>query len=106
MVYYKMAKRRAGRTKRRTPKKMSKARSKAMRRGKKTKKRSSKRKGKKPASNWNKHMMVVYKSMKAKDPSVKLGDAMKAAKKTYNKSKPSIISVDGGGKGDNGYKTR
>lgn len=99
MVYYKMAKRRAGRTKRRTPKKMSKSMSKAMRRGKKTKKRSSKRKGKKPASNWNKHMMMVYKSMKAKDPSVKLGDAMKAAKKTYNKSKPSIISVDGGGSG-------
>ena len=101
-----MAKRRAGRTKRRTPKKMSKGMSKAMRRGKKTKKRSSKRKGKKPASNWNKHMMMVYKSMKAKNPSVKLGDAMKAAKKTYNKGRPLSMSVDGGGRGECGTKRR
>tara|TARA_Y100000389_G_scaffold140953_1_gene138814 strand:- start:520 stop:762 length:243 start_codon:yes stop_codon:yes gene_type:complete len=78
-------------------KSVSKAVSKAMRRGKKTKKRSSKRKGKKPASAWNKHMMVVYKSMKAKNPSVKLGDAMKAAKKTYKKTgntRPLSMSVD------------
>ncbi len=98
-----MAKRRAGKTKRRSRrvksmvKSVSKAVSKAMRRGKKTKKRSSKRKGKKPASAWNKHMMVVYKSMKAKNPSVKLGDAMKAAKKTYKKTgntRPLSMSVD------------
>ena len=98
-----MAKRRAGKTKRRSRrvksmvKSVSKVMSKAMRRGKKTKKRSSKRKGKKPASAWNKHMMVVYKSMKAKNPSVKLGDAMKAAKKTYKKTgntRPLSMSVD------------
>lgn len=98
-----MAKRRAGKTKRRSRrvksmvKSVSKAMSKAMRRGKKTKKSSSKRKGKKPASNWNKHMMMVYKSMKAKNPSVKLGDAMKAAKKTYKKTgntRPLSMSVD------------
>ena len=85
MVYYKMRKtvRRAKKTARRMKSKLSK---KAMRRSSKKKaKKSTKRKGKKPASNWNKHMMMVYKSMKAKDSSVKLGDAMKAAKKTYKK---------------------
>jgi hypothetical protein len=35
------------------------------------------------ASAWNKHMMEVYRKMKRADPSVKLGDAMKAAKRTY-----------------------
>jgi len=71
--------------------------SKTMRKGKRTKKKSKKsKKGKKQASNWNKHMMMVYKSMKAKDSSVKLGDAMKAAKKTYKKgtSRPLSMSVD------------
>ena len=96
-----MAKRRAKKSVRRMKRSMSKTKSrvskKAMRRSSKKKaKKSTKRKGKKPASNWNKHMMVVYKSMKAKDPSVKLGDAMKAAKKTYKKgtSRPLSMSVD------------
>mgnify|MGYP001195255890 FL=1 len=35
------------------------------------------------ASPWNKHLMSVYREMKKKDKSVKLGDAMKAAKETY-----------------------
>jgi hypothetical protein len=74
--------------------KVSRSMSKSSKKVKKPKK--SKKKGKKPASNWNKHMMIVYKSMKAKDPSVKLGDAMKAAKKTYKKgtSRPLSVSVD------------
>ena len=76
--------RRAKKSARRTKSRMSK---KAMRRSSKKKaKKSTKRKGKKPASNWNKHMMAVYKSMKSKDSSVKLQDAMKAAKKTYKKA--------------------
>ena len=75
--------RRANKNASRAKSKMSK---KAMRRSSKKAKKSTKRKGKKPASNWNKHMMLVYKSMKAKNPSVKLGDAMKAAKKTYKKA--------------------
>ncbi len=85
MVYYKMRKtvRRAKKSASRTKSKMSK---KAMRRSSKKAKKSTKRKGKKPASNWNKYMMAVYKSMKSKDSSVKLGDAMKAAKKTYKKA--------------------
>jgi len=70
---------------------MRKARSKVKGRakGKRTKvKRGKKKKtkGKKPSSAWNKHMMVVYRSMKAKNSSVKLGDAMKVAKKTYKKA--------------------
>ncbi len=34
---------------------------------------------------WQEHLMKVYKEMKEKDPNVKLGDAMKEAKKTYQK---------------------
>ena len=34
---------------------------------------------------WQTHLMLVYKEMKAKDPKVKLKDAMKAAKETYIK---------------------
>jgi hypothetical protein len=61
--------------------------------GKKTK--GKKTKGKKgPPSAWNKHVMAVYRSMKADNPSMKgMGLAMKAAKKSYKKQ-PSIISVD------------
>jgi len=47
------------------------------------KKSSKSRKLSKGASKWNQHMMKVYREMKAKDSSVRLGDAMKAAKKTY-----------------------
>ena len=55
---------------------------------KRTKRRSSKKNnkgGKKKKSAWNIHMMQVYKSMKKNDPSIKLGDAMKAAGKTFKK---------------------
>jgi hypothetical protein len=49
---------------------------------------------KRPPSAWNNHVMAVYKSMKADNPSMKgMGLAMQAAKKTYKK-KPSLISVD------------
>ena len=78
-------------TVRRAKKSASRAKSrmskKAMRRSSKKKaKKSTKRKSKKGPSAWNKHMMAVYKSMKSKDSNVKLGDAMKAARKTYKKS--------------------
>ena len=49
------------------------------------KKTGRKKSGKRKSTDWNKHMMEVYRSMKAKDSSVKLGDAMKAAGKTYKK---------------------
>ena len=54
-------------------------------------KRSNKRSTKKSKSKskklgaWNAHMMSVYREMKKKNPDTKLGDAMKAAKKTYKK---------------------
>jgi hypothetical protein len=34
---------------------------------------------------WLDHVMSTYKSMKKSRPSTKLGDAMKAAKKSYRK---------------------
>ena len=75
--------RRGKKSPRRTKSKMSK---KAMRRSsKKKKKKSTKRKSKKGPTSWNKHMMAVYKSMKAKNSQYKLQDAMKDAKKTYKK---------------------
>lgn len=40
---------------------------------------------------WQEHLMKVYKEMKEKDPNVKLGDAMKEAKKTYQKWKGVLI---------------
>lgn len=36
-------------------------------------------------SKWTDHLMKVYREMKKKDSTVKLKDAMKQAKKTYNK---------------------
>ena len=53
-----------------------------------TKKRSKgkkkKSKGKKrPPSAWQKHLMKVFREMKSKDKSIKLGDAMRVAKKSY-----------------------
>ena len=86
--------RRGKKSARRTKSRMSK---KAMRRSSKKKaKKSTKRKSKKGPSAWNKHMMAVYKSMKSKNSNVKLQDAMKAARKTYNKgtSRPLSMSVD------------
>tara|TARA_Y100000389_G_C17011370_1_gene294325 strand:- start:110 stop:409 length:300 start_codon:yes stop_codon:yes gene_type:complete len=94
--------RKAKKSMRRNMRKMAKSSMKS-RGPKKTKKtrrnkaKKSKKKGRKPPSAWNKHMMMVYKSMKAKDASVKLGDAMKAAKKTYKKTgntRPLSMSVD------------
>jgi len=38
------------------------------------------------AKSWNEHVMSVYRQMKARKPSTRLGDAMKAAKKTWKKS--------------------
>lgn len=55
-------------------------------RKKPTKKKSSK-KSKKGPTDWNMHLMKVYKEMKAKDSKVRFGDAMKAAKKTYKQAK-------------------
>ena len=45
----------------------------------------TKRKLSKKLTAWNVHMMKVYRDMKKKNPNIKLGDAMKAAKKTYKK---------------------
>ena len=39
------------------------------------------RKGSRKLSPWNKLVMKVYREMKAKDKSVKFGDALKAAAK-------------------------
>jgi hypothetical protein len=38
------------------------------------------------AKSWNQHVMSVYREMKARKASTRLGDAMKAAKKTWKKS--------------------
>ena len=45
--------------------------------------RSKAKKGKKAASPWNKHLMSVFKELKRENPAVRLGDAMKAARKSY-----------------------
>jgi hypothetical protein len=34
---------------------------------------------------WNQHVMETYRAMKKRSPSTRLGDAMKAAKKTWKK---------------------
>jgi hypothetical protein len=52
--------------------------------GKATKKRST-RKLSNGASNWQSKVMKVYKEMKAKNPKVKLGDAMKRASELKKK---------------------
>ncbi len=36
------------------------------------------------AAKWRDHMMKVYREMKSRNPATKLGDAMRAAKKSYN----------------------
>ena len=89
--------RRAKKTMRKPSKAMRKAKSKsakvskkAMRRTKRPKKSTKKKsKGKKGPTDWNTHLMKVYKEMKAKDSKVRFGDAMKAAKKTYKKAPAS-----------------
>ena len=50
----------------------------------KTAKKTAK-KGKRPQTAWNKHVMQVFKELRAKDPNAQLKDAFKAAKKTYKK---------------------
>jgi hypothetical protein len=49
------------------------------RRTRRNKSAGGKRKMSKGASAWHKQMMEVYRDMKKKDPSVKLGDAMRKA---------------------------
>ena len=47
-------------------------------------KKKKKSKGKKrPPTAWQKHLMKVFREMKSKDKSIKLGDAMREAKKSY-----------------------
>ena len=70
--------RKAARTMRKMRSKVSRSKVKKTKRPKR-----KKTKGKKKPGAWNKHVMAVYKSMKSKNSNVKLGDAMKAAKKTY-----------------------
>ena len=72
--------RKAARTMRKMRSKVSRSKVKKTKRPKR-----KKTKGKKKPGAWNKHVMAVYKSMKSKNSNVKLGDAMKAAKKTYKK---------------------
>ncbi len=48
-------------------------------------KRRKSRKLSSGAREWQAHMMKVYREMKARNPATKLGDAMRAAKKTYRK---------------------
>jgi hypothetical protein len=43
-----------------------------------------KRKMSSGAAKWRDHMMKVYRDMKSRNPATKLGDAMRAAKKTYS----------------------
>jgi len=45
------------------------------------KKAAGTRKGKRALTPWNKHVMKVYKEMKANDKNVKFGDALKMAAK-------------------------
>lgn len=85
-----MAKRRAAKTvRRKSAKKM--AQSVRMRRGAPAKKRTQK--VKKSGNDWNKHVMQVFAELRAKNPDAKLGDAMKAAKKTYKKGPKPISAV-------------
>ncbi len=46
--------------------------------------RSHGRKMSSGAAKWRDHMMKVYREMKSRNPATKLGDAMRAAKKTYS----------------------
>ena len=78
----------------RAPKRSRRVSRKSARKSARVSKRSSKpvrrkskksRKSKKAASPWNKHLMSVFREMKKKDSSIKLADAMKVAKKSYNK---------------------
>lgn len=48
-------------------------------------KRRKSRKLSSGARMWQDHMMKTYRAMKASNPKTRLGDAMKAAKKTFRK---------------------
>ena len=50
---------------------------------KKSKKKKKSKRKKRPPSAWQKHLMKVFREMKSKDKSIKLGDAMREAKKSY-----------------------
>ena len=59
----------------------------------KSSKKTKKKSGKKSGNDWNKHVMQVFKELRAKNPDAKLGDAMKAAKKTYKKGLKPVSAV-------------
>ena len=50
--------------------------------------------GKRKLTEWNKHLMKVFRNMKKKNKSVKLGDAMQAAKKIPYKKKGGNTSLN------------
>ena len=55
-----------------------------------------------PKTTWNQHMLNVYRKNKKVNKDYKLGDAMKEAKKTWNKVKggEELPELDGGKKDD------
>ena len=85
--------RRTAKTMKRRVKSPSKkmAQSVRMRRGAPAKKRS--KNAKKSGNDWNKYVMQVFAELRAKNPDAKLGDAMKAAKKTYKKEVKPVSAV-------------
>lgn len=54
----------------------------------------------KKTSAWVKHVTSTYKEMKKRNRNAKLGDAMKAAKKTYKKQKGGSPAPFSGGNRD------
>ena len=78
--------RKAARTMRRVRTKLGHSKIERLKKTRTKRRKLKKTKGKKKPGAWNKHVMAVYKSMKSKNSNVKLGDAMKAAKKTYKKA--------------------
>jgi hypothetical protein len=60
---------------------MAKGTRKASKGGKKSAKKTAKRKLSPALKAWNEKVMKKYREMKKTNPNVKLGDAMKAAKK-------------------------
>ena len=47
---------------------------------------------------WNEHVMSVYRDMKKRSPSTRLGDAMKAAKRTWKKGASATRKARKGGR--------
>lgn len=66
-----------------------------------SRRKSRHKSGRRPPSDWNKHLMAVYRSMKAKDSKVTFGQAMKQAKHSYKKagSNLGLNKMSGGGPG-------